>query len=234
VKGRLEARTLALFAAQSLLGLATHWPTQSLAEDRNVVAVDPKLEEIPQYNSPVPAAPPPAFNLSDCTFFPEPECAESVVIELGFAGGQSISNLPLKAFTRPQIELGYLRRVARDLHLGPTFELALSYDDVRLAWEASPRVRLRYFAASSYFVLEHAIGLQFQRFGYLQGLETGTRAGVMADASLGYRGIAGPFAQLAALADPGGNDQTYLHWAAGIRLNLVAWSVVFTGGRLIE
>jgi hypothetical protein len=229
VKGKHEARTLALFAAQSLLGLAAYWPTQSLAEDRNVVAVDPKLEEIPQYNSPVPVAPPPVFNLSDCTFFPEPECAESGVIELGFAGGQSISNLPLKAFTRPQIELGYLRRVARDLHVGPTFELAFSYDDVRLAWEASPRARLRYFAASSYFVLEHAIGLQFQRFGYLQGLETGTRAGVMADASLGYRGIAGPFAQLAALTDLGG-----LHWAAGIRLNLVAWSVVFTGGRLIE
>ncbi len=234
MKGKHEARTLALFAAQSLLGLAAYWPTQSLAEDRNVVAVDPKLEEIPQYNSPVPVAPPPVFNLSDCTFFPEPECAESGVIELGFAGGQSISNLPLKAFTRPQIELGYLRRVARDLHVGPTFELAFSYDDVRLAWEASPRARLRYFAASSYFVLEHAIGLQFQRFGYLQGLETGTRAGVMADASLGYRGIAGPFAQLAALTDLGGNDQTYLHWAAGIRLNLVAWSVVFTGGRLIE
>jgi hypothetical protein len=224
---------LALFGAQALLGLIAFGPNQSLAEDTNVVAVDPTLEDIRQYSSPVPA-PPPVFNLSDCTFFPEPECAESVVIELGFAGGQSVSNLPLKAFTRPQIEVGYLRRVARDLHVGPTFELAFSYDDVRLAWEASPRVRLRYFAASSYFVLEHAIGLQFQRFGYLQGLETGTRAGVMADASLGYRGIAGPFAQLAALTDLGGNDQTYLHWAAGIRLNLVAWSVVFTGGRLIE
>jgi hypothetical protein len=222
-----------LLLVELSLVLIAAWPKQGLADSANVVAVDSKSEEVKEATSP-PIQPPPVFSLSDCTFFPEPECAESLVIELGIGSGQSVSNLALMTFTRPQIELGYLRRVARDLHIGPTFELALSHDDVRLAWEASPRVRLRYFAASSYFVIEHAIGLQFQRFGYQQGLETGTRAGVMADASFGFRGIAGPFAQVAALPDLGGNDQTYLHWAAGLRLNLVAWAVVFTGGRLLE
>ncbi len=223
-----------LLLVELAIVLIASWPKQGRADPANVVAVDSKLEEAPQSTSPPSQASEPVLSLSDCTFFPEPECAESLVLELGVGGGQSVSNLALMAFSRPQIELGYLRKVAPDLHLGPTFELALSYDDVRLAWEASPRVRLRYFAASSYFVIEHAIGLQFQRFGYQQGLETGTRAGVMADASFGVRGIAGPFAQVAALTDLGGNDQTYLHWVAGLRLNLVAWAVVFTGGRLLE
>jgi hypothetical protein len=96
-------------------------------------------------------------------------------------------------------------------------------------------MRARYFVGGTEFVLEGAFGPEFQRFAYTGARETGTRVGAVTEFAFGWRGIVGPFAQLAALHDLGGNDGTDLRWLAGIRANLLGWGyafgAAFSGGK---
>jgi hypothetical protein len=184
----------------------------------------------PPVEHPPPERTPPG--LGDCTFLSEPVCPLSLVAELGMAGGQSQSNVGLKDYGHFFLETGVLARTPgiRDLHIGPVFELAVEVNDIAVAWTASPRMRARYFVAGTELVLEGGFGPGFQRFAYTSALETGTRVGAVTDFSFGWRGIVGPFAQLGALHDVGGNDGTDLRWLAGIRANLLGWGYAFAAG----
>lgn len=182
--------------------------------------------------------PPPPPGLGDCTFLSEPVCPLSLVAALGMGGGQSESNVGLKDYGHFFLEAGLVVRTpgVRDLHIGPVVELAVEVNDIAVAWIASPRMRARYFAGGTAFILEGSFGPAFQRFGYTGALETGTRVGAVTDFSFGWRGIVGPFAQLGALHDVGGNDGTDLRWTAGIRANLLGWAYAlgagFSGGKV--
>jgi hypothetical protein len=162
----------------------------------------------PPVHDPVAYEKPPP-GLGDCTFFSEAICPLSLVAELGMAGGQSQSNVGLKDYGHFFADVGFLARTpgVRDLHIGPVF------------------------------ILEGSFGPGFQRFAYTNALETGTRVGAVTDFSFGWRGIVGPFAQLDALHDLGGNDGTDLRWMAGLRANLLGWAyalgAAFSGGKII-
>lgn len=194
--------------------------------------------------APPPAPPEPAPTeppgLGDCTFWSEAVCPLSLVTELGIAGGQSDSNVGLKDYGHFFAGIGFVARTpgARDLHIGPVFELAVEVNDIAVAWTASPRVRARYFVGGTAFILEGSFGPGFERFAYVDALETGTRVGAVTDFAFGWRGVVGPFAALGALHDVGGNDGTELRWMAGIRANLVGWAyalgTVFSGGQLLK
>ncbi len=231
---RLLAFSVGSFAI-AMAGTARADDTATLAEEPAeapplVVAADTAPPPPPVVS---PPPPPRRLDLGECTFLSDRSCDLSLVAELGMGGGQSLSNLGLKDFGHFFLEGGLLipTRGARDLHIGPVFELAVEVQQVTVAWVASPRVRARYFAGGSEMVLEGSFGPAFQRFAYHDGLETGTRAGVATDFSFGYRGVAGPWAQLSALGDLGGNDRTDLRWVAGIRANLAGWAFALSGGR---
>ncbi len=198
-----------------------------------VVATEPPAHDPVAYEKPPPG-------LGDCTFFSEPICPLSLVAELGMAGGQSQSNVGLKDYGHFFADVGFLARTpgVRDLHIGPVFELAVEVNDIAVGWMASPRMRARYFAGGTEFILEGSFGPGFQRFAYTNALETGTRVGAVTDFSFGWRGIVGPFAQLDALHDLGGNDGTDLRWMAGLRANLLGWAYAFggafSGGKIIH
>jgi len=183
-----------------------------------------------------PEPPPPSepvdTDLGNCTLFPDPACRHSLVVELGVALGERRSNLPPLLLVRSFLEVGFLTAVrlpGQHLHLGPVFALAVETGPVSVAWVASPRVRARYFAGGTHFVIEHALGPQFQRFAYHDALETGTRAGIAADISFGYGGIIGPLGELSALADLGGNDGVQLAYVAGLRFNVTALALGLSG-----
>lgn len=204
------------------------------------IAIDPPLDETPgrivvMDDPPPPPPTPPDIGLGDCTFFPDPACPHSLISELGFGFGQNLSNIPPQLFVaRTFLEFGYLTPIPLpdgfdDLHFGPVFSLAIETSDLPFSWVAGPRLRARYFVGGTHFVVEHSIGPQFQRFVYHDALETGTRVGFAADLSFGYRGIVGPWAELSALGDPGGNDGSKLQWIVGLRANLVGWAIAIGG-----
>lgn len=199
-------------------GGAEPGPTPEPAHSLEVAADPPKTK---------PVRDPPG--LGTCTFIPEARCTESLVFEISIGGGQIRSDFPEDKTYWLSFTGGYLKRVAPNLEVGPVFELAVSGDEIVNAWNASPTLRARYFVGGSGFVIEHGIGLQFERFGYLRARETGTRVGATTDLGFGFRGIAGPFAQISVLGDPGGNDGRLLHWIAGVRLNLAGLAFAVAG-----
>ncbi len=180
--------------------------------------------------APPPRAPePPASSrpgLGDCTFLSEPTCELSLVAEMGLAGGQ-VSTFGVVPLFHGFLETGLLvpSRGTEHLHLGPVFELAVETHEHALAWLGSPRLRLRYFAGGTHFVVEGSAGPQFQRYAMHDVLTTGTRAGFAADFSFGYRGIVGAWIQGAGLRDFAGDSGNELRWVAGLRANLMGWAV---------
>jgi hypothetical protein len=170
---------------------------------------------------PAPSSP----GLGDCTFFSEPHCEHSLVVELGMGGGETVNYAGTFPYFRAFTELGYLRRVTRDVHVGPVLTAAIATHSVYFDWQFSPRARLRWFVGGIHFVVEHALGLDYQGFSYHDGYESGTRLGVTGDLSFGYRGMVGPFGFLSALADPSGETDLDLRWGAGLRFNVVALGI---------
>ena len=53
--------------------------------------------------------------------------------------------------------------------------------------------------------------------------------GAVADFGFGYRGIAGPFAQVSAVEDVAGDSDSDLRWIVGVRGNLIGWGSAFGG-----
>ncbi len=190
--------------------------------DREQADEDAEAEDAPDAELPSPG-------IGDCMLFPVPECDDTLVVELGMGGGESANNVGVHSLFRAFVELGYLMPVTSDLHIGPTFELSVSTHEIAVDWQAGPRVRARWFVGGTLFVMEHALGLEFQRFSYHDALESGTRVGAVTDFGFGYGGIAGPFLQLSALGDPAGESGADLRWVAGVRANLVGWAAAFGG-----
>lgn len=167
-----------------------------------------------------------APGLGDCTFMAEARCRYSMIAELGLGGGQTHSYLGTRAFFHGFAEAGFLfqMRGAPDLHIGPVFELAIETHEVAYGWTGSPRMRARYFAGGSAFVIEASVGPQYQRYVFHDGPESGTRVGVATDLTLGFSGIAAAWAQVGALRDFGGPAMDEVRWVAGVRANLLGWA----------
>ncbi len=218
-------------------------PTRAHAQDEVarpvppplMVAGDEERDGVTHVATDVRPAPPselPPLNLAECTFLPEPRCEASIVAELTLAAGGSrtdIGDAELIHFTMTGgvlFQTGYT-----DLHVGPTFELALEAFGPPTGWTAESKVRARYFIAGTHAVVESAIGLAGTHLVYGDGAtESGTRLGGVFEMGIGYRGTVGYWGQLGALGDIGGHAGSEFRAVGGIRLNLTGVGLALAAG----
>jgi hypothetical protein len=205
--------------------------TSTGAAADEVVATD----ESPAGSATSALSAPVAPKLLDCTLFPMSACRLSLVFEAGFGVGvanfgedsgelRERSRFVGRAFTTA----GFVAQPLPDsnVHLGPLLEWAVEPADTRTSWTLSPNLRVRWFPLAGHpgraFVVEAALGPQLQHFWYpepFEALRAGTRFGAMTEIAFGWRGMIGPWTQLAVLEDPFDDHGRELRFFGGMRFN---------------
>lgn len=212
-----------------LCGFSLAVLTSTSAAADEVIAVDEDPAEPATSASSTPVAPP----LFDCTLFPMSACPWSLVLEAGVGLGlanfgedsaslREESRFVARVFTT----VGFVAQPLpnSNVHVGPLLEWAVEPSKTRTSWTVSPNLRARWFPfAGADFVVEAAMGPQLQHFWPTSGFDAlgaGTRLGAMAEIASGWRGVIGPWTQMAVLGDPFDDHGRELRFFAGIRFNL--------------
>ncbi len=210
-----------------LCGFSLAVLTSTSAAADEVIAVDEAPAEPATSTSSTPVAPP----LFDCTLFPMSACPWSLVFEAGFGlglanFGEDSASFPEKSrfVARVFTTVGFVAQPLpnSNVHVGPLLEWAVEPSETRTSWTLSPNLRARWFAGPE-FVVEAALGPQLQHFWPTSGFDAlgaGTRLGAMAEIAFGWRGMIGPWTQMAVLGDPFDDHGRELRFFGGLRFNL--------------
>jgi len=184
----------------------------------SVRAVEPPSQEPAESNDEVSDLP--------CLFVGRPGCGTQPTIELGMGWGESTSYVGTQWSYHAYAEVGMLVGLSRDFQLGPVAEIGGDTGRVTSGYTFSPKIKARYWIGGWYISLDGALGAAFEQFTFDGGTENGTRSGLTADLGFTVLGVAGPYAALYELGDPGGHDSSETRWIVGIRGNLLGWGAV--------